>query len=269
MMIEQNENNGMEPAARVATPAPPTEQRNAASVPATGQADESRPVAARALAAAPLPTASAWRIPVAEGEAVVVARPERGALAERRGRGQIVQAHVQRRQVLRSGVFGAIAGFLTLGAGSFLNYFNPRHTGGFGGTVRIPAGQIPKPGGDPLKIFAMKGFLVNLKPGEGGFGSVAPSQKGGLVALYQKCPHLGCAVPWRSDFEFGGAKGWFRCPCHGSTYTKGGARVFGPAPRSLDTFALTRNGDGSVTVNTGKITLGALDDPQRGSLPPA
>lgn len=160
-----------------------------------------------------------------------------------------------------------MTGAAMLAAGSFLNYFNPRHTGGFGGSVRVPASLVPRPGDDPVKIFAIKGFLVNLKPGEGGFGGVAPSARGGLIALYQKCPHLGCAVPWRPEFVFGGATGWFRCPCHGSTYTKGGLRVFGPAPRSLDTFAITRNGDGSVTVDTGKIRLGGLNDPQRGTLP--
>ena len=116
---------------------------------------------------------------------------------------------------------------------------------------------MPKPGADPVKIFDGKFYLVNLKPGEGGHGAIPGSEKGGLVALYQKCPHLGCTVPWRPDFDFEGSKGWFRCPCHGSTYTKGGARVFGPAPRSMDTMLTSRStADGSVTVNTGKITLG-------------
>lgn len=218
---------------------------------------------------APQPAqAPAWRIAAAGGKGVALARPDRGPLAERSRLTRLVQAEVRRRRLLRGGALGALCGAVVLGGGSFLNFVNPRHTGGFGGTVRIPASQILKPGDDPVKFFAMKGFLVNLQPGEGGFGGVAPSERGGLVALYQKCPHLGCAVPWRPEFEFGGTNGWFRCPCHGSTYTKGGLRVFGPAPRSLDTFAITRNGDGSVTVNTGTITLGGLDDPQRGVLPP-
>src|SRR5437016_3412754 len=95
---------------------------------------------------------------------------------------------------------------------------------------------------------------VNLKPGEGvppAFTSfAAPSQDGGLLALYQKCPHLGCTVPWRSDFEFESVKGWFRCPCHGSTYTKAGVRVFGPAPRPMDSFLVTPNPDGSIVIDT-------------------
>jgi hypothetical protein len=37
----------------------------------------------------------------------------------------------------------------------------------------------------------------------------------------------------------------------------------------MDTFDLTIGGDGSLSVNTGKITLGDTSDPQRGKLPPA
>jgi hypothetical protein len=31
----------------------------------------------------------------------------------------------------------------------------------------------------------------------------------------------------------------------------------------MDTMALTVNGDGSINVNTGKVTRGALDNPLR------
>jgi len=108
---------------------------------------------------------------------------------------------------------------------------------------------------------------VNLKPGEGvppDFTHFArPSDKGGILALYQKCPHLGCAVPWRHEFDFEGVQGWFRCPCHGSTYTKAGVRVFGPSPRPLDLFAVTPNPDGSLDIDTSKITTGSAENPQR------
>ena len=40
-------------------------------------------------------------------------------------------------------------------------------------------------------------------------------------------------------------------------------RVFGPAPRPLDTMEITVNGDGSLTVDTGKIRKGGEDNPQR------
>ena len=45
------------------------------------------------------------------------------------------------------------------------------------------------------------------------------------VALYQKCPHLGCRVPWCQTSQ------WFECPCHGSKYNRVGEKRGGPHPR--------------------------------------
>ncbi len=42
------------------------------------------------------------------------------------------------------------------------------------------------------------------------------------------CPHLGCAVRWRSDDSR------FSCPCHQSEFSVNGDRLSGPAPRALD-----------------------------------
>lgn len=66
------------------------------------------------------------------------------------------------------------------------------------------------------------------------------------IALYQKCVHLGCTVPYRNDCES------FKCPCHGSHYNINGEFLDGPAPRSLDRFEISFNGD-DVVVNTGVI----------------
>jgi cytochrome b6-f complex iron-sulfur subunit len=71
----------------------------------------------------------------------------------------------------------------------------------------------------------------------------------GYVALYQKCVHLGCRVPWCDTSQ------WFECPCHGSKYNRVGEKRGGPAPRGLDHFALTVSG-GSITVDTGTIVTG-------------
>ena len=237
--------------------------RDAAKAAAAGETA----VVPAAEAAGPSPTA--WRIPAAADQQVAVARPDIRQVEVVGREDREVRATIQRRQLLRGGVFGSLLGFLILMIGSFANFFNPRHVKGFGGVIAIRPSDVPKPGDGPKYFIDMKGYIVNLKPGEGGHGSVPGSQKGGLVALYQKCPHLGCTVPWRPEFEFEGEKAWFRCPCHGSTYTRGGARVFGPAPRSMDTFDLTIGSDGLLSVNTGKITLGDTGDPQRGKLPPA
>jgi cytochrome b6-f complex iron-sulfur subunit len=66
------------------------------------------------------------------------------------------------------------------------------------------------------------------------------------VALYQRCVHLGCTVPFRNDCQS------FKCPCHGSHYNVSGEYLDGPAPRSLDRFALSFSGD-QVVVSTGTI----------------
>jgi cytochrome b6-f complex iron-sulfur subunit len=66
------------------------------------------------------------------------------------------------------------------------------------------------------------------------------------IALYQKCVHLGCTVPFRDDCKS------FKCPCHGSHYNVDGGYLDGPAPRSLDRFEISFQGD-DVVVNTGVI----------------
>ena len=72
----------------------------------------------------------------------------------------------------------------------------------------------------------------------------------GFVALYQKCPHLGCRVPWCQTSQ------WFECPCHGSQYNRVGEKKGGPAPRGMDRFALSVGSDGTMTINTETVFLG-------------
>ena len=78
---------------------------------------------------------------------------------------------------------------------------------------------------------------------------IIAGMEAGFVALYQKCVHLGCRVPWCQSSQ------WFECPCHGSKYNKVGEKVGGPAPRGLDRFVLEVSG-GSIVVDTGNLVLG-------------
>lgn len=71
----------------------------------------------------------------------------------------------------------------------------------------------------------------------------------GYVALYQKCPHLGCRVPWCQTSQ------WFECPCHGSKYNRVGEKRGGPAPRGMDRFVLEVTG-GKIVVDTGTVIQG-------------
>lgn len=77
----------------------------------------------------------------------------------------------------------------------------------------------------------------------------------GWTAIYRKCVHLGCAVPWCPPAK------WFECPCHGSKYSVNGEYRDGPAPRSLDRFR--------VTIENGKIFVDAstvIEGPPRGTV---
>ena len=166
---------------------------------------------------------------------------------------------VSRRRILQIGVWGGIGAGVAAMAASFLDFVYPRNVAGFGVTVSVASTAIPAPG-QKVQIPAGRFWLVNLTEEQGGPG---------LLALWWKCPHLGCTVPWKPNFIWpdpatgANKKGWFRCPCHGSTYTDAGVRVFGPAPRPLDTMDLKVGSDGRVTVDTGKVTPGAPDNPDR------
>jgi len=165
---------------------------------------------------------------------------------------------VHRRAFLRGGFWVAMAGLLTAIAGGLgLDFLWPKKIAGFGAAVNVTAATIPAAGADPVRVVEGRFWLVNIPAG-------TAESPGGLVALYQKCPHLGCTVPYRPDFTFAGVKGWFRCPCHGSTYTKeGGVLVAGPAPHSMDTMAITVKPNGDITVESGQIKTGGQDNPFR------
>src|SRR6266567_1030153 len=66
------------------------------------------------------------------------------------------------------------------------------------------------------------------------------------IALYQRCVHLGCTVPFRNDCVS------FKCPCHGSHYNVDGEFLDGPAPRSLDRFVISFSGE-DVVVDTSTV----------------
>ena len=176
------------------------------------------------------------------GDAIAIERaPERG---------------VTRRALLR-GSFGlGLASVLATMGGVVVDFLWQRNVAGFGGVVA--AGKVGDfAPGSKTRVSSGKFWLVNLTPEQGGPG---------FLALWQKCPHLGCVVPWLERFRWVDPKsgdttdGWFRCPCHQSTYNHAGVRVYGPAPRSMDRMALSVDEDGYIAVDTGDISKGTDDN---------
>lgn len=172
-----------------------------------------------------------------------------------------------RRNILKLGFWTSLGALAVSASTGVLNSLYPRGVTGFGGPVAVKAIDVPVAGAPPKPNFDGHFLLVNLAPGEGRIASDETATDGGLLALWWKCPHLGCTIPWKTDFispyDALRRRGWFNCNCHGSTYTKAGVRVFGPATRSMDTMQLTVAPNGDLTVQTGKIRGGGIDNAQR------
>jgi cytochrome b6-f complex iron-sulfur subunit len=145
-----------------------------------------------------------------------------------------------RRLAIRWAGWGSVLAILGGWTNGFLGFFYPNKTGAFGGTITAATVSELKVG--EVKVISDgKFYLVRLAEG--------------FVALWWKCPHLGCTVPWkdsepplRGDEQF--SKGQFHCPCHGSQYNRYGQIIAGPAPRPMDAFPVTIDGD-KVKVETG------------------
>lgn len=190
---------------------------------------------------------------------------------------------ISRRRMLLIGFWTALGAILVSVVATVLNSLYPRGvprlTGKYvAGTLdKLPPGtkqpvliQMPDPR-DPLKPLDVKVYLVRVDREQAARNPGA--QEGMVYAFWRKCPHLGCTVPWNPTFSFQDPRsdesytGWFRCPCHGSTYSDAGVKVFGPAPRSLDMFPLTISADGKIVVDVTKVITGSDNDPERGVLP--
>ncbi len=168
---------------------------------------------------------------------------------------------ITRRRFILLNFWAGLGTTLAGSVGILLDFLYPRGVVGFGGPV--PAGKVSDlvKGGNPKEFPIGQFWLINLDPSEARPGGAGGGE--GIIALWRKCPHLGCSVPWRPGFAFEGDSGWFRCPCHGSTYTKAGVRVFGPAPRSMDTMQVDIDGAGNIIVQTGIRTPGGPENPTR------
>lgn len=127
--------------------------------------------------------------------------------------------------------FGGLAALETTGV--FMMYLQPRLAEGEFGSV-ISVGLVDDfPPNSVTHISNGRFYIVRL--GDGGF-----------MAVYHRCTHLGCTVPWDSSAQK------FICPCHNSQFGQEGVVENPPAPRPLDLFAIAIE-DGEVKVDTGDL----------------
>jgi cytochrome b6-f complex iron-sulfur subunit len=212
-----------------------------------------------------------------EGAPPVTGREvERAAALERRGGGlavpdespaELVQwvppdaetIGVTRRQFFNRSIVGLFGLGISAFGGASLAFLYTENKGGFGSQIRV--GKI-----DDIKARIVEGGGFAYYPEGRMWITEYPSNalekaravytppelqgmEAGVVALYQKCPHLGCRVPECPTSQ------WFECPCHGSQYNQVGEKKGGPAPRGMDRFAMTVSGD-TLTVDTGTVVNG-------------
>lgn len=125
----------------------------------------------------------------------------------------------------------------------------PTEGSGLGGVIEtVPQAEVPAR--SALFVRSAQTFLTEIDEE--------------VVALFQRCPHLGCRVAWCDS------SGEFECACHGSTFNRAGEVRSGPSPRGMDRFSVSVD-DGVVVVDTGIVIEGpvagtaeSLDEEPRG-----
>jgi cytochrome b6-f complex iron-sulfur subunit len=170
------------------------------------------------------------------------------------------------RRVFLRRMLGVGAGLLALEfiAGS-VAFLWPQLRGGLGakfpvGTLAdILAEQPSFANGWPFPVGTARSFLINVPAARdlalGRETSVPNPTADQMLALYRKCPHLGCQVPALCD-----ELKRYTCRCHGSTYNILGEKIKeGPAQRGMDRFAVEVDANGVVVIDTSQYTWGALD----------
>ena len=160
---------------------------------------------------------------------------------------------VSRREFVRRSLLSSVMLFGAEFGAASLAFLWPNLRGGFGSVINL--GLSPddikaqiEADQQPFYYGAGRMYIVPYE-GEEAEGEYSGLVSEGLMALYQRCVHLGCRVPFCEQSQ------WFECPCHGSKYNRAGEWREGPAPKGLDRFAVQVT-DGLVSVDTSQIISG-------------
>jgi Rieske Fe-S protein len=187
------------------------------------------------------------------------ARPTYG-IVDRQPIGELSRRSFMRRML---GFGAAILGLEFVGG--TIAFLWPQFRSGLGakyhiGTVADIVEKQPSfANGWPYAIGAARTFLINVPAAKelalGHEASVPNPGAGELLALWRKCPHLGCQVPGLCD-----SLKRFTCLCHGSTYNILGEKLKeGPAARGMDRFAVSVDANGIIVIDTAVVTAGELN----------
>ncbi len=149
-----------------------------------------------------------------------------------------------RRQFLQISWAVSLAALFGQAGLALVKFISPRKTlGAFGD--KVTAGNVNE-------------FPVGtIKHVESGRFYISHLEDGTLLALWHRCTHLGCTVPWNQN------EGDFHCPCHSSIFNRKGEVISGPAPRPLDVFQLEIVDD-EVIVDTSQAFTRNSYDPTQG-----
>jgi cytochrome b6-f complex iron-sulfur subunit len=138
---------------------------------------------------------------------------------------------ISRRTFLVATATATLALAITESLRIIVRYLEPPQAEGFGGVFTVgPVDEFPP--GSVTRIRQGRFYVVH--------------NGDGLLALYQRCTHLGCLVPWVEEEKR------FACPCHAGRYSLEGEVLSGPPPKPLSLFKLEVM-DGDLTVDTSQI----------------
>ena len=166
------------------------------------------------------------------------------------------ERYITRKQFLGKALGGTFGAFMGIQALAWLGFLWPKVSGGFGskvdaGKIEDLKNQIIQADGSVIPAFIpeARAYVLPFNESTAGDSQFTDGSTiaDGLVAVYQRCVHLGCRVPWCNSSQ------GFECPCHGSKYNMVGEYYAGPAPRNLDRFVVNVSSSGKLIIDTGTI----------------
>ncbi len=166
------------------------------------------------------------------------------------------ERYITRKQFLGKALGGTFGAFMGIQALAWLGFLWPKVSGGFGskvdaGKIEDLKNQIIQADGSVIPAFIpeARAYVLPFSESTAGDSQFTDGSTiaDGLVAVYQRCVHLGCRVPWCNSSQ------GFECPCHGSKYNMVGEYYAGPAPRNLDRFVVNVSSSGKLIIDTGTI----------------